>query len=404
MNSESLNPDITNRWFFFILFYLFIDYGRPQDILPISFMKPGMIATAILVYYLLNNGISLSKSNQTRMIWYFVILTALHIPFAVNNYWALQTTLNMVQFVPFILSVTICVNSINRLKKVIDFLIILMAYISVYSLFHKGYGPGAIFFDENDVAIYVNIWLPFCFFLFMYENEFKRKLFYGIAMAAGVTAIVVSFSRGGFVGLLAVGFFIWIFSTKKMLSLMLIFLVGLFVYYYSGEVYLNEMSTVTDQNEGTAQARLQSWTSGWYMFLDNPLGVGGNNFQWRFVEYQTDWFGREMGGRVAHSLWFTLIPELGVFGVIIYFKLLVYNVKDAFFLKSLNIEKNRDIEYLHALALSFIAALAGFFASATFLSVLYYPHYWYLTAVIIATRMIYNNYQSQDLKGSLAKV
>ena len=399
MERELLDPQKNSKWFFFILVYLFVDYGRPQDILPIGFMKPGMIITGILVYFLIKNGISLSKCKQTRMIWYFVILTSIYIPFAINNYWASQTTLMMLQYLPFILSVVICVDSIDRLKKIINFLIVLMIYISLYSLFHKGYGPGGIFFDENDVAIYVNVWLPFCFFIFLYEKEFKKKIFYGIGLVVGVSAIVISFSRGGFVGLMAAGFVIWFFSNKKVLSVALMFLVGLFVYYYSGEVYLNEMSTVTDQNEGTAQARLQSWASAWNMFLDNPLGVGGNNFQWQFVEYQGDWFGRDMGGRVAHSLWFTLIPELGIMGIIIYLRLLFYNAKDAFFLKSQDYDNNRDMEYLHALSLSFIAALAGFFASATFLSVLYYPHYWYLTALIVATKMVRMNYKSQEVDG-----
>lgn len=399
MERQLLDPQKTSKWFFFILLYLFIDYGRPQDVMPIGFLKPGMVSSGILVYYLLKNGISLSKSSQTKMILYFLILTSVYIPFAVNEYWALQTTLMMAQYAAFVLSVVICVDTIDRLKKLIIFILVLMIYISVYSLLHKGYGPGGIFFDENDVAVYVNIWLPFCVFIFFYEKEFKKKIFYGVGIVVGVSAIVVSFSRGGFVGLLAAGFCIWIFSNKKMLSLALLLLVGVFVYYYSGEVYLNEMSTVTDQNEGTAQARLQSWYSGWRMFLDNPLGVGGNNFQWRFVEYQSDWFGRGMGGRVAHSLWFTLIPELGVIGIIIYFRLLFNNIKDAFFLKSQKYDNNRDMEYLHALSLSFIAALAGFFASATFLSVLYYPHYWYLTALIIATKMVYLNYKSQEVAG-----
>lgn len=360
-------------------------------------MRPGLVATVILIYYLIKNGISLSKCMQTKMIWYFVILTAVYIPFSTNNFWALQTTQNMLLFMPFILSVVICINTIGRLKKTINFLIALMIYISLYSLAHDGIGSGAFFSDENDVALFINMWLPFCFFLFMYEKEFKKKVFYATGVVVGVLAVVVSFSRGGFVGLVSVGFFIWIFSNRKVLSLVIIVLVGVSVYYYSGESYLNEMSTVTDQSDDTAQARLKSWTSAWKMFLDNPLGVGGNNFQWRFHEYQGDNFLRGMGGRVAHSLWFTLIPELGIIGIIIYFRLLFYNIKDTFFLKAINVDNNPDMQYLHILSLSFIASLAGFFASATFISVLYYPHYWYLTGLIVATRMIYVNYKAQEL-------
>ena len=36
------------NWFFFTLLYLVIDYGRPQDILPIGVIRPGMIIVIIL--------------------------------------------------------------------------------------------------------------------------------------------------------------------------------------------------------------------------------------------------------------------------------------------------------------------------------------------------------------------
>jgi hypothetical protein len=50
-----------------------------------------------------------------------------------------------------------------------------------------------------------------------------------------------------------------------------------------------------------------------------------------------------------------------------------------------------DYRFAYFLSLAFMASLAGFFASGTFLSVLYYPHYWYLTAMIAATRKVVDN-------------
>ena len=40
------------------------------------------------------------------------------------------------------------------------------------------------------------------------------------------------------------------------------------------------------------------------------------------------------------------------------------------------------------LAGGLFSALAGFFASGTFLSVLYYPHYWYLSGFIVAASSV----------------
>ena len=101
-----------------------------------------------------------------------------------------------------------------------------------------------------------------------------------------------------------------------------------------------------------------------------------------------------MWGRAAHSLWFTLMPELGIIGIIIYFRLLLYNLKDIFVVKNKETENDEKLKYLHALSLALIASLAGFFASATFISVLYYPHYWYLSGLIVAIANISINYNS----------
>ena len=133
------------------------------------------------------------------------------------------------------------------------------------------------------------------------------------------------------------------------------------------------------------------------MFIDNPLGVGGNNFQVRFPEYQSKIFKRGMWGRVAHSLWFTLISELGIFGILIFFMLLYYNVRDIIFLKNFRLDNREDLKYLNVLSLATFASFAGYFASGTFLSVLYYPHYWYLTAILVASVKIAKNESLMEL-------
>lgn len=376
----------TEMWFFFTLLFLFVDYVRPQDIIPIGFIRPGMITVLILAYFIIaNNGLSLSMSKQTKMIWCFIILLTILVLFAENQHHAFMTAKSMWLYLPFVLSVIICVNSIKRLKKIVFVYIAVMIYVSIYGILHGGRGSGNYFLDENDISLFINIWLPFCFFLFLYEKEITKKIFYAAGMLIGLAGIVLSLSRGGFVGLLCLTAVIWVFSPRKVVSLILLCSIGTGVYFYSGDEYKKEMSTVSDTKDNTANERFLSWEAGWDMFLAHPLGVGGNNFQIRFPEYQSDEFKRGMYGRVAHSLWFTLIPETGIFGVAIFLILLKHNLKDLLFLRKIKVNNDSDMRYLHYLSLAFIASLAGFFASATFISVLYYAHYWYLTALIVAT-------------------
>ncbi|WP_209005462.1 O-antigen ligase family protein [Steroidobacter agaridevorans] len=377
----------TTTWFRCTMLYLLVDYARPQDLIPgVGAIRPALLVMAVLIFFLIKHRALLVRgAKQIRMIWYFIALLGLFIPFARNNYYAYATFSEMLKFMPFILSLLICVNSIERLRTFVKFYVGVMVYVSLYAMTHGGMGSGNYFADENDVSLYINMVIPFCYFLFLIEEKKWTKVFYGTALMIGLLTVVISFSRGGFVGLVIMFFIVWLVSPRKMVTVVAILFLGTIVYFYAGETYLNEMGTVTDTKESTAKARLNSWASGLDMFLDNPLGVGGNNFQVRFPEYQGDRFNRGMWGRVAHSLWFTLIPETGIFGIVIYLRLLIYNLKDARAIRTRRKVLSGDDRYLNAMSIAFLASLAGFFASASFISVLYYPHYWYLTAMIVAT-------------------
>ncbi|HEX8948212.1 MAG TPA: O-antigen ligase family protein [Dissulfurispiraceae bacterium] len=378
-------------WFLFTLVYLVIDYGRPQDIMPpIGSLRPGALIVLVLSSFLLVKGgiLMLLRNRQMMMTGAFVLLLAAYVPFAVNNYFAFMAARTMLLYVPFILSTVICVDSVERLKKMILVFLVLMVYISAYGILHSGVGSGNYFKDENDLSLFINMWLPFCYFGALHEKRWTGKTLYLLAMAAGITAVVASSSRGGFLGLACVMLVCWLYSARKLSALVALGMLALMLYAYAGDAYWARMDTMTNTDAGTAFERLKSWEAGWRMFLDNPLGVGGENFQVRFPEYQPDEFLRNMWGRVAHSLWFTLIPELGIPGILIYSFLLFYNLKDVFFLKGLGSLPDADRRYLHSLSLSFLASMAGYFASGSFLSVLYYPHYWYLTALIVAAARI----------------
>lgn len=376
----------TTTWFRVTLLYLLVEYVRPQDLIPgLGLIRPAMLVMLVLIFFLIKHQkLVVMRAKQIRMIWYFIALLSLYIPFARNNYYAYATFTQMLKYMPFILSVLVCVDSIERLRSFMKFYVGVMVYVAVFALTHGGMGSGNYFADENDVSLYIDMVIPFCYFLFLIEQKKGTKLFYAVSLLIGLLTVVISFSRGGFVGLVLMFFIVWLVSPRKMVTVFAILILGSVVYLYGGDRYRHEMGTVTDTKESTANARLMSWASAWDMFLDNPLGVGGNNFQVRFPEYQGNRFSRGMWGRVAHSLWFTLIPELGVVGIVIYFRLLFYNLRDSFALRSKRKDLSDDERYLSAMGIAFLASMAGYFSAGSFISVLYYPHYWYVTAIIVA--------------------
>jgi O-antigen ligase len=241
------------------------------------------------------------------------------------------------------------------------------------------------------------MWIPVCYYLFFFYRDFKNKLIYATGFITGMLAIIVSFSRGGFVGVVACMATIWFFSKKKIMTILVLGVVGLVAFTFVGDSYWKEMSTVTDTHEKTADERLLSWGAAWRMFLDNPLGVGGNNFQYHFSEYQGAGFKKVMWGRMAHSLWFTLISETGIIGIYLYLTILYFNIKDILLIVNFKTNsENDDIKYINGLGCAFLASFAGYFASATFLSVLYYEHYWFMTGIIISTVTLFKRIENNQ--------
>lgn len=381
-------------WYRFTIFFILVDLARLQDVLPIQFIRPGLVTTICLLIYLTIYGWwNALRGRQELRILLFVCLLFCHIPFAKNNYWAYTVAKGMLLFVPFLFSLRVL---LDNEKIFIHFLYVLSCvagYVALYSLFHHGMGSGGWIEDENDVTLFFVLILPFVLFLFGCAESFARKAFVVMIILLILLGIVNSFSRGGFIGFILMCGTLWWFGKNKFWGVILLLIAMLIMFLFGGDQYVAEMSTVTDTTENTASDRLLTWEAGWSMFKDNPMGVGGGNFPIRFPEYQSDQFEKNMWGRAAHSLWFTLFPELGVPGTILYGMLICSNFISVFRLLNSSSATADDVGEItiekRKLGVAFFASLIGFFGCATFISVLYYPYFWYLTILISAANEIF---------------
>ena len=179
--------------------------------------------------------------------------------------------------------------------------------------------------------------------------------------------------------------------------------------------YLDEMRTITEEgtDKGTGMHRIYMWKRAGAMFLDHPLvGVGPGNVPRNFAEYEP--YGglmeRSEAGRAMHSIYFTLMPELGVIGAFLFFGLILSNLRERARLKKLkqklhathfrdNQEVWTKIRNLETLGWGLMGAVIAYLVSGAFLSVLYYGHFW----LIIGFSVARNNIVS-DLLGKIEKI
>lgn len=389
----TMDTPFEKRWAYLLWGYLVVDLARIHQVIPaLSSLRPGLLMTVLLMLFLLWNGNLglVFRFPQIRRIVMFVVLLFVYVPFALGSRAAYGAALGMFLFLPFVFSTVLLITTKDKLIALCKVVVLILLFICCYALLNMGRGPGGGIIDENDLCLFVISVLPLTFFVQAQESKRVLKLLWLLVVIISLGTIVISFSRGGFIGLVVMASVYWWSSTRKVQVLLCAIVLGLGAFYFGGETYQNEMATAIDISDNTARERLLSWQAAWKMFLDRPWGVGGNNFPWHFPSYQSEWFTRNMWGRAAHSLWFTLISETGVVGIALYSSIIYLNFRDIFFVGRHKWEgQEADKKFFDAISRALLASLFGFYAAGTFLSVLYYPVFWYLTTVVVCVRNIH---------------
>lgn len=232
-------------------------------------------------------------------------------------------------------------------------------------------------YDRNDLALLFNILFPIVlWFGFVQKKTWPRVGFFLLAAALGF-AVLMSQSRGGFLGMACVLSFLAVTQTqipvRARVAPVLLMVVGLF--FLPAEVK-ERLSTLTeiseDYNVASPTGRIEIWKRGLGYIGEYPLlGVGLQNFvvaEETLAEARFQ-YARGWRGSVAHNSYIEIAAETGIPGLIFYLSMLV----TAFF--SLGRWKRRYRRFDDPAARSLIiladmlrASVVAFAAGAVFLS------------------------------------
>ena len=399
-------PKESNAGFYLVMLAMLFEFGRPQDILPPLKVVP--IPTIIVVTLASAVFISgkASLSNIQTKLWLLLLgFMAMWVPFANNNFHALMTLKDMTQCFFFYLGIITFVNSTKRMHTVILVWLAVHTVLAINGMLHGGRGVGGWLGDENDFGMEMNVAIPVAFFMNQAARTKRAKFSYTVLLGLFVMSVVATSSRGAFLGLIAVAAFCWFYSAKKIMSLSLgVCLAGL-VLVAAPQEYWDRISSITDDStmeSGTAGQRVFTWGIGWEMFLANPVfGVGQGNFPWTIGEYMDGrtWQTKSLAGRQAHSLYFTLLPELGLLGVLIFGSMVYFSYRDTRVRQFLfdqprstgtatEIKQGNDLQAAHAILFgnAILGGLIGYLTTRAFISTLYYPTFWIMMALAVALR------------------
>jgi O-antigen ligase len=251
---------------------------------------------------------------------------------------------------------------------------------------------GGFFGNPNDLAVTLNMLLPLAVALTLLSGGVKRVFYAGCA-AIMIGGVIVTFSRGGFLGLVAMCIvLLWKVGSQSraMTALAFLLISGVFVLAmpggYGGRV--TSIFNLAEDQTGSTDARRDLLERAANVALHHPLvGVGMGNYHIYSVHEQ-----------VAHNSYLEIAAELGVGGLLAYLVFIF-----APFRSLLRIERahatpkgnsardgtgdpNRELRYM---CIAMQATLVAYIVCSFFGSIQYQWFLYYPVAYAIALRQIH---------------
>jgi O-antigen ligase len=222
------------------------------------------------------------------------------------------------------------------------------------------------------------------------------RLLGAAGLLASILGIVGTQSRGGALALATAATFYWVFAVRrKTLGVVAFAIVITGVLATAPSQYWERLRTIQQyQEDNSARTRLQVWGAAVQMAVDYPLGVGANNFGSVYGRFyipddqnsMIEW-GRNRW-LSAHSVYFRLLGEYGVLGVVWVFLLLATNWRDNFAtrarLASVPAAPGDGLPSEWPLILNM--SLVGYAVSGIFLGGVTYPYLYLLSAWTASAR------------------
>ncbi len=421
-----------------VVISFFLHYVRPQDVIP------GFSVLKLPILFLVVTGIAwaLKRSYgnwtpQIKIMLFFLVIEGLRglvgkvfvDDFVINDAVMFHSWRDLLTiFTGIVFPIVAFFDRGPAVRRLIKTIVFSGLLLGAYVITHGGRGPGSFLGDENDVGCALLMLMAFSLAMVTEGGRSSgSKLLFVMGSILMFGGILATFSRGTFVGLVALAVIFLLRSRRKIVLIFVTSFVILLAIPFAPKGYLAEMSTIQQTDTGTADIRKHYWKLARRCFLDprhTAFGVGLRNTLYWMNRYETVEDLRKYpsaAGRATHSIYFELLPDLGLWGVAVFGSLLFVScmgnhrvrkrlqkivllarATERTVQSSLQIHDDKPIaamedenpqvhdqfdlirkvrteaQYLIAVATGTNVSMVGVLASGAFIDILYYPHVWIL--------------------------
>jgi probable O-glycosylation ligase (exosortase A-associated) len=147
-----------------------------------------------------------------------------------------------------------------------------------------------------------------------------------VVLALMVVTVVMTFSRGGFLGLVVLAGFMVKNSKNKVASFGLVAAAGVLIWLLAPAAWFERLNTIESaDNDGSFMGRVVAWKISWLIAMDHPLFGGGMHAVQRLLVWDTykpllpqlDFIPTppaDSSPHAAHSSYFEILGDLGFVG------------------------------------------------------------------------------------------
>jgi putative inorganic carbon (hco3(-)) transporter len=226
--------------------------------------------------------------------------------------------------------------------------------------------------------------IPFLWYLGVMNKNLTLKLGGAILFAISLYAVIISGSRGGFVGLLSLLVCLSLFSKRKVIMALLGVALLLSIALVAGTKYLAYMETT---KQYSSSSRMSGLRNGIEMMIKRPvLGVGPGCYPIA----RKAWFG---WGLWAHNLYGELMGDLGALGTAAWFMFLYSYWKPSWrFIKQTGADPDDRNLFTAVLVATIVRLVVGMGSHSV------YIFFWYMVAgVVISVSRFQGSIQSKEI-------
>jgi putative inorganic carbon (hco3(-)) transporter len=251
------------------------------------------------------------------------------------------------------------------------------------------YGPpGSSFMsDNNAISVALVMAIPLMFFLRTVSTSKWVKL--GLLGAMGLSAMAVlgSHSRGAFLAVSAMLFFLWLKSRKKlMFGIFMVALIPVAIGFMP-EHWTERMKSIENYKEdGSAMGRINSWYMAFNVANDRPLVGGG------FELYTPKTFARYAPDpeaiHAAHSIYFQMLGEHGYVGLLLFLAIGIGGWLNAGRIVKIT-RDNPDLKWDGDFARAIQVSLIGYAVGGLFVNIGYWEiQYYEIIGVMVVSNLL----------------